>query len=110
MRHASSIEHIDLIDWCGAEHLRREAHDGGTWPHDIAHLRRAQLALLHGPKRNGARLEVWFDRLNIRPYANTLLIRVGRGYMRAGDTVTVRFGDRRKGSLGYRLQDRKSVV
>ena len=37
---------------------------------------------------NGAVLQVWFDRLNIRPYANTLLIRVGRGYMRAGDTLT----------------------
>src|SRR5262249_35567262 len=23
---------------------------------------------------NGAKLDVWFDRLNIRPYANTLLI------------------------------------
>jgi hypothetical protein len=53
---------------------------------------------------NGAKLEVWFDRLNIRPYANTLLIRVGRGYLRAGDTLTVRFGDRRQGSPGYRLQ------
>src|SRR5690348_14451270 len=53
---------------------------------------------------NGARLEVWFDRLNIRPYANTLLIRVGRGYLRAGDTLTVRMGDRRQGSPGYRLQ------
>jgi hypothetical protein len=53
---------------------------------------------------NGAKLEYWFDRLNIRPYANTLLIRVGRGYLRAGDTLTVRFGDRRKGSPGYRLQ------
>ena len=53
---------------------------------------------------NDARLEVWFDRLNIRPYANTLLIRVGRGYLRAGDTLTVRFGDRRQGSPGYRLQ------
>jgi hypothetical protein len=53
---------------------------------------------------NGARLEIWFDRLNIRPYANTLLIRVGRGYLRAGDTLTVRFGDRRQGSPGYRLQ------
>src|SRR6185436_12751829 len=29
---------------------------------------------------NGAKLEVWFDRLNIRPWGNTLLIRVGRGY------------------------------
>src|SRR3954462_8966542 len=53
---------------------------------------------------NGAKLEVWFDRLNIRPYANTLLIRVGRGYLRAGDTLTVRLGDRRQGSPGFRLQ------
>ncbi|HYY38000.1 MAG TPA: DUF3604 domain-containing protein, partial [Xanthobacteraceae bacterium] len=40
----------------------------------------------------------------IRPYANTLLIRIGRGYLRAGDTLTVRMGDRRQGSPGYRLQ------
>jgi hypothetical protein len=53
---------------------------------------------------NGAKLEYWFDRLNIRPYANTLLIRVGRGYLRKGDTITVRLGDRRQGSVGYRLQ------
>src|SRR3954471_6787354 len=53
---------------------------------------------------NGAKLEVWFDRLTIRPYANTLLIRVGRGYLRAGDTLTIRLGDRRQGSPGYRLQ------
>jgi hypothetical protein len=53
---------------------------------------------------NGAKLEVWFDRLNIRPYANTLLIRIGRGYLRKGDTLTVRLGDRRQGSPGLRLQ------
>ena len=53
---------------------------------------------------NGAKLDVWFDRLNIRPYANTLLIRVGRGYLRAGDTLTIRLGDRRQGSPGLRLQ------
>ena len=53
---------------------------------------------------NGAKLEVWFDRLNVRPFANTLLIRVGRGYLRAGDTLTVRLGDRRQGSPGFRLQ------
>ena len=34
---------------------------------------------------NGATLEVRDDRLNIRPYAHTLLIRVGRGYLRQGD-------------------------
>jgi hypothetical protein len=53
---------------------------------------------------NGAKLEVWFDRLNIRPWGNTLLIRVGRGYLRHGDTLTIRFGDRRQGSPGWRLQ------
>ena len=53
---------------------------------------------------NGARLEVSFDRLTVSPYANTLLIRIGRGYLRAGDTLTIRFGDRRKGSPGLRLQ------
>ena len=53
---------------------------------------------------NGAKLEVWFDRLNIRPWGNTLLIRVGRGYLRAGDTLTIRFRDRRQGAPGWRLQ------
>ena len=53
---------------------------------------------------NGAKLDYWFDRLNIRPWANTILIRVGRGYLRAGDTITVRLGDRRHGSPGFRLQ------
>ena len=53
---------------------------------------------------NGAKLEYWFDRLNIRPWANTILIRVGRGYLREGDTITVRLGDRSQGSPGYRLQ------
>jgi hypothetical protein len=53
---------------------------------------------------NGAKLEVWFDRLNVRPFANTLLIRVGRGYLRSGDRLTIRLGDRRQGSPGFRLQ------
>lgn len=53
---------------------------------------------------NGAKLEYWIERLNVRPWVNTLLIRVGRGYLRKGDTITVRFGDRRHGSPGIRLQ------
>ena len=53
---------------------------------------------------NGAKLEYWVERLNIRPWVNTLLIRVGRGFLRAGDTLNVRFGDRRQGSPGLRLQ------
>ena len=53
---------------------------------------------------NGASLECWVDRVNIRPWTNTLVVRVGRGYLRDGDTITVRFGDRRSGSPGIRLQ------
>ncbi len=53
---------------------------------------------------NGAVLECRFDRVNIRPWTNTLVIRVGRGYLKQGETITVRFGDRRQGSPGVRLQ------
>jgi hypothetical protein len=53
---------------------------------------------------NGAELEVRFDRLNIRPWLNTIFVRVGRGYLQAGDTITVVLGDRRGGSPGFRLQ------
>ncbi len=53
---------------------------------------------------NGAVLEVRVDRVNIRPWVNTLFIRVNRGFLRAGETITVRFGDRRRGSPGLRLQ------
>ncbi|MFM9849557.1 MAG: DUF3604 domain-containing protein [Hyphomicrobiaceae bacterium] len=53
---------------------------------------------------NGAKLEYWVDRLNVRPWVNTLLVRVGRGFLRAGDTLTLRLGDRRQGSPGLRLQ------
>ena len=53
---------------------------------------------------NGAKLNVSFDRLNIRPYVNTLIIRIGRGYLRKGDTLTIRLGDRRQGSPGLRMQ------
>lgn len=54
---------------------------------------------------NGAVLEVAFDnKRNIRPWDKTLFIRVMRGFMREGDKITVRFGDRRKGSPGIRMQ------
>lgn len=53
---------------------------------------------------NGAELVCWVDRVNIRPWTNTLCIRIGRGYLRKDDTITVRFGDRRGGSPGIRLQ------
>jgi hypothetical protein len=53
---------------------------------------------------NGAKLDCWVDRVNIRPWANALVIRVGRGYLKAGDTITVKLGDRSRGSPGLRLQ------
>ena len=53
---------------------------------------------------NGAVLEVRVDRVNIRPWVNTLFIRVNRGFLRQGDRIVVRFGDRRQGSPGLRLQ------
>lgn len=54
---------------------------------------------------NGALLDVLYDpKLNIRPWDKTLMIRVMRGFLREGDTITVRFGDRRQGSLGMRVQ------
>src|ERR1051325_8409937 len=54
---------------------------------------------------NGAVLDVLYDpKLNIRPWDKTLMIRVMRGFLREGDTITVRFGDRREGSPGMRVQ------
>ena len=53
---------------------------------------------------NGAKLDVWVDRINIRPWANALVIRVGRGYLKSGDTITITLGNRSKGSPGLRLQ------
>ena len=54
---------------------------------------------------NGAVLEPRFDyKQNTRPWDRTLHIKVVRGFMREGDTITVRFGDRRQGSPGMRTQ------
>lgn len=54
---------------------------------------------------NGAVLEVQYDgKRNIRPWDKTLFIRVIRGFLREGDTITVCFGDRSKGSPGMRVQ------
>lgn len=54
---------------------------------------------------NGAVLDVRYDnKMNIRPWDKTLFIRVVRGFLREGDQIVVRFGDRRKGSPGIRVQ------
>ena len=54
---------------------------------------------------NGAVLQVEYDaKRNIRPWDKTLFIRVVRGFLREGDRIVVRFGDRRGGSPGIRVQ------
>ncbi len=54
---------------------------------------------------NGAVLETRFDpKGNIRPWDRTLWIKVVRGYLREGDRITIRLGDRSRGSPGMRLQ------
>jgi hypothetical protein len=54
---------------------------------------------------NGAILQVEYDgKRNIRPWDKTLFVRVVRGFLREGDQLIVRFGDRRQGSPGMRVQ------
>lgn len=54
---------------------------------------------------NGAVLHLEYDmKRNIRPWDKTLYIKVVRGFLREGDTITVRFGDPRGGCPGMRLQ------
>ncbi len=54
---------------------------------------------------NSAVLQYHYDpKGNVRPWDRTLYIKVVRGFLREGDTITVTFGDRSKGSPGMRLQ------
>jgi len=54
---------------------------------------------------NRAILHVEYDmKRNIRPWDKTLYIKVVRGFLREGDQIIVRFGDRRQGSPGMRIQ------
>ncbi len=54
---------------------------------------------------NGAVLEVEYDgKRNIRPWDKTVFIRVVRGFLHEGDQIVIRFGDRRQGSPGIRVQ------
>ncbi|KAA0596061.1 hypothetical protein J2848_002670 [Azospirillum lipoferum] len=53
---------------------------------------------------NGATLDCAVDRSGIRPWGHSLTIRVARGFLRKGETITVHFGDRSGGSPGLRLQ------
>ena len=54
---------------------------------------------------NNAVLDVRFaPKLNTRPYDKTILIRVVKGYLRVGETITVVFGELSGGSPGFRMQ------
>ncbi|MEZ5905248.1 MAG: hypothetical protein R3C69_09160 [Geminicoccaceae bacterium] len=50
-------------------------------------------------------LQTRFDpKGNIRPWDRTLWIKVVKGFLEEGDTITIRFGDTSGGSPGLRLQ------
>lgn len=54
---------------------------------------------------NGAVLQTRYDvKDNVRPWGKTLYVKVVRGFLREGDRIHVRFGDRRRGSPGIRMQ------
>jgi len=53
---------------------------------------------------NGAGLSIEYNRNNIRPWVNTLLVRATGGFLRVGDTISVRLRDPAGGCPGYRLQ------
>jgi len=54
---------------------------------------------------NGVQLRLSYDpKLSLRPWSRTLTIRVERGFLAPGDTITIRLGDRRGGSPGWRMQ------
>ena len=54
---------------------------------------------------NGAVLQLEYDaKRNLRPWDKALVIKVQRGFLRAGDRIVVRFGDARHGSPGMRVQ------
>ena len=54
---------------------------------------------------NGATLEArWEFKRNIRPWSRSLYIGVVKDFLHPGDTITIRFGDRRSGSPGIRVQ------
>jgi hypothetical protein len=54
---------------------------------------------------NGAELDCrWEFKRNIRPWSRALYIGVKKHFLAEGDTITIRFGDRRGGSPGVRLQ------
>jgi hypothetical protein len=54
---------------------------------------------------NGATLETkWEFKRNIRPWSRSLYIGIVKDFLAPGDTITIRFGDRRFGSPGIRLQ------
>ncbi|MFN3147344.1 MAG: hypothetical protein ACE368_19905 [Paracoccaceae bacterium] len=54
---------------------------------------------------NGAVLDYRFDpKGNVRPWDNTIYIKVVKGYLLPGDTITLRFGVRDHGGPGMRMQ------
>lgn len=53
---------------------------------------------------NGSATKIWYEsHRNLRPWHHTLYVQCLR-FLAEGDCITVRFGDKSNGSLGFRLQ------
>ena len=54
---------------------------------------------------NGAQLQLSYDvKGSVRPWSKTIRIKVGQGYLRRGDRITLTLGDRSSGAPGWRIQ------
>lgn len=89
-----------IDDTGGLKFSWRTASDSGK--PQFANPKAANFTTAHAT--NGARLEVEYNRNNIRPWVNTIFIRVMSGFLREGDRIILRLGDPSQGSPGYRIQ------
>ena len=90
--------------------------DTGRDQAQLAHRLRRRQAPVHRARRapgystaapaTAPALAIEVNRNNIRPWVNTLLIRVARGFLRAGERIVVTLGDRSRGAPGHPPADR----
>lgn len=107
---AGSMQELVLTYTCGAFGIDdtgsikigfRFATDMGTVQFDDP----AAAGYTTAEASNGAPLQLkWEFKRNIRPWSRSLYVGVSGEYLSPGDTITIRFGDRRQGSPGIRMQ------
>jgi hypothetical protein len=106
---AGSYQSLTLVYTAGTFGIDDTGHIRITW-RATSDMGKPQLSDPSAPNyttvaaSNGAVLECRVDRSGTRPWTNCLSVGVGRGFLRAGETITIRLGDTRGGSPGLRLQ------